>query len=590
MVNLATVAVAIKQARPNYAYGQLAHIDVGTTQSMLIRVGMPASIPPDAVITSATLTLLQHSAASGSQTVTLRRLANSFNMSRTTWNNAPGPGSGGTQVTKSSPAAGTLWSWDVTATVQAYVAGTIPNYGWSLQGSTVGGVKFRGSKAAAVQPVLVVEYFEPGDPPENLAPDGGAVSVAKPTLTFLVAPDTSAVQVQIATNSTTIDFDSGEIATDVGLVDLAATAFGGLVAGATAKLWRARTRGGTGLTSWSDWASLSRVAKPTVAVTSPGASSDDTSPPIQWSVSGGTQESWQVIVQDAAGKSVANSGRVTSTATTWTPQAVVKTEGATSTITVRVWDTVDRAITPGDPDYAQATSTFTLSASGGVTAPSAMTAANDGFRPAVAVTATAASAPDGWAVIRNGVRIYETSTPSTSFAWTDWSATPNKENAYRVARVVNGAVSSGSQVVAVVPRFSGIWLIDPEDGTAALILGGDAGSFQSPELAVVHQPIAGPPVRRVAFRPPASGSVSGEIANTTRSATQTHAASVAALYDFKSSPADRRLQLMMGDRSIPVNVGDITVSPLPSSGARPHSAVSFSWWQIDDVPWTQGVA
>lgn len=586
MVNLAPIVVAIKQARPTYAYGQLAASEAGTTTALLVRVGMPASIPADAVISSATLQVYQFTPASGSQTVTLRRLSASFNMSATTWNNVPSLTGSSVAVTKSSPAAGTLWSWDVTSDVQAFVSGTLTNFGWRLSGSTSAGVKFRGSKASVGQPILVVEYVEPGEAPEGLSPDGGAVSLAKPVLSFLVAPDTTSVQVQVATDVSTIDYTSSEISTDVGQVDLATTSFAGLTAGATAKLWRARSRGGTGLTAWSEWATLQRTAKPTVAITSPGASSDDTSPPIIWTVAGGTQESWRVIVRDSEGEIVDDSGRKTSTALTWTPKLVADLEGSVVTIEVYVWDNVDRAITSGDPDYTVATSTFTLTTTAGVTPPAAVNAFTDGFSPSVLITATAVSAPDSWILVRDGVRLPDSEqVGGSSYTYVDWSATPNHSHTYRVARVVNKEVSSGGPVAAIAPRLTGIWLVDPVEQVVAFIAGTDAGSWSSPELAAVYQPIAGPPIRRVAYRPPATGQVTGEIVTPSRSSAYSHDATVAALYNFKSSPADRVLRLIMGDRAIPVNVGDITISPLPTTGEQLHSAVSFTWWQVGQSPW-----
>jgi hypothetical protein len=115
----------------------------------------------------------------------------------------------------------------------------------------------------------------------------------------------------------------------------------------------------------------------------------------------------------------------------------------------------------------------------------------------------------------------------------------------------------------------------------AVLWGDDAGSFDATELAVVHQPIAGPPVRRVAYRPPLAGSVAGELVDV---GTYTADAQIAALYDFKAN--DRDLRLVLGDRNLVVRVGDLTVSPLPDSDLDRHSAVTFTWWQQDTPPWS----
>lgn len=586
MVSLAPLAISVQSVRPTYPYGQLAAMPVSTTAAMFTRVGLPAAIAEDAVIATATLVLTQREAVSGSTTVNLRRAAAGFTVARTTWNNQPALTGSTVGVTKSSPAAGTLWSFDVTADVQAFAAGTASNFGWRLIATVAAaaGLRFRGPTAQTGQPLLVIDYLEPGEAPEDLSPNGAVVSIAKPTLSFLVAPDTTAVKVQVDSDTIgTADFDSGEIASTAGQVDLATTAYAGLANGATT-YWRAQSRGGTGLTAWSAWASFTRTAKATVSITSPATTSDDGSPPILWSVSGGTQESWRVIVRDSVGALVADSGRIGGTATTWVPtKPILKTEGRSVTIEVRVWDSVDRAITPGDPDYSTASRTVVLSTSGGVTNPATVSAVNDGISPSVEITATAASAPDGWAIIRDGERIYYDATqPVSTFTFVDWTATPNHQHIYRAARIVNNAVSAGGPTAVITPRVTGLWLVDATLGQAAVLYGLDEGSWSAAELAIIHQPIAGPPIRRVAYRPPLSGSISGELVDTNA---QDADDSISNLYDFKSSSADRELRFIAGDRNIPVNVGDITVSPAPLSGEDRWSRASFSWMQIDEVPW-----
>lgn len=581
MVTLAPVAISAQSAKPTYAYGQLANIPLSTTASMLVRVGLPAAVSETAVISSATLVFTQSVASTGTTTVTLRRNTSAFNVSRTTWDTRPAVTGTTVTVSKASPAVGTLWSFDVTSDVQAFASGTAVNYGWRLAG-TAGSTKFKGSGAATGMPTLVIEYVEPGEAPEDLHPNG-IVSIEKPVLSFLVAPDTTAVQVQVATDVVTVDFDSGEIATDVGQVDLATTAFGGLTAGATAKLWRARSRGATGLTAWSEWASVQRIAKPTVTITSPTGTADDTSPPILWSVSGGTQESWRVVVTNSAGVTKADSGRVTSADTTWTaPNDLITLEGGAGGITVYIWDNVDREVTTGDPDYATDVETYTLSTTSGVTAAASTTASNDGTFPGVEIEATAAVAPDGWSIIRDGEVIHTDMTPGLGFVYNDLTASPNHEHVYRAARVVGGVRSHGGPTATITPRCKGVWLIDPETGDAVVIWGTDSGSWSAEERAVIHVPLAGPPIRRVAYRGPMAGSFSGELVDV---GDYTADASIETLYDFKSSEATRLLHLVIGDRSIPVNVGDIVVTPTPLSGTERLSRVSFTWWQVDDIPW-----
>jgi hypothetical protein len=327
------------------------------------------------------------------------------------------------------------------------------------------------------------------------------------------------------------------------------------------------------------------VAKGTVTITSPTATSDDTTPPIVWSFAGGTQTAWQVIITNSAGKVLADSGRMVGPETTWTPPKAVTTEGSSATVEVRIWDNVDRVATPLDPTYSSATLTFTAAGTASVGPALTVTAVPDGTRPLVTITATRGSAPDSWTVIRDGVRIATGLSPASAnlAAYQDWTADPNKPHVYRAAPYTNGTgTASGGPTATVTPSCLGIWLIDPANPTSrAVIWGDDAGSWDSSELAVIHQPIAGPPIRRVAYRPPASGGVSGELVDV---GALTADAQIAVLYDFKGD--DRDLQLVLGDRNLLVRIGDLAIQPVPDSDRDRHSLVSFSWWEQGTPPWS----
>jgi hypothetical protein len=160
---------------------------------------------------------------------------------------------------------------------------------------------------------------------------------------------------------------------------------------------------------------------------------------------------------------------------------------------------------------------------------------------------------------------------------------PTWPHTYRAAPYTNGTgTASGGPTSALTPTCRGIWLIDPATPTIrAVIWGTDEGSWDASELAVIHQPIAGPPVRRVAYRPPLSGAVSGDLVD---AGGLTADAQITALYDFKSN--DRDLRLVLGDRNLLVRIGDLLVAPTPDSDLDRHSSVSFSWWQQGATPWS----
>lgn len=576
--------VSIRTPKATYPYGVTEFVPLRSAVSAaLVQIGMPRDIPTNAVVVSAQLVFVQYGAQSGSVSWTIRRNLAKWAVSKATWTNSPSVGGTTITVTKSSSAAGTLWVWDVTADVQGFVDGTLTNNGWRLASTTATGYHVRGTTTAAGKPYLVIEYLIPGQAPTDLSPDGGqAVSVAKPTLLFTVSPDTSSIQVQIDTamDGVTPDFDSGTVAAVAGELSLASTAYAGLSVAATT-YWRARSTTPLGVTAWSDWAEFTRVAKPTATITSPGTTTDDSTPPITWTASG--QVSWQVIVRNAAGAVVANSGRTVGSETSWTPPAAVVTEGASATAELRIWDAVDRIGTPGDPVYAVDTQTFTLSSTPGVAGPTTSSATVLTQPPGVLLQATRTSVPDGWAVIRDGVRIYRSDVASGSFSWTDWGASPNHSHVYRIAPIVNGEVSSNGTLAAVTPRVTGVWLIDPETGDAAVLWGQDAGTWEAPEQTAIHRPVAGPPVRRVAYRGPYEGEISGDLMDVgTLLADDT----IAQLYAFKSNPANHVYRFVIGDLNLPVTVGDILPFPTPDSSKKERlSRGSFSWVQVGEIAW-----
>jgi hypothetical protein len=586
---LTPTAISIRSAKPAYVYGASVNPPLLTgAASALVRVGMPSDIPANALVTSAILTLTQAADYSLSTTISATKMAGNWSVSKATWTKAGSIGTTGSaiSVTQAAGNAGRLWSFDVTADVQAWVARSSSNYGWRINTtSAAAGRTIRGSVAATGKPQLVITYLTPTDAPVGLIPTGNqAVSLAKPWLNFQAPPDTTAINVQIdADMLSPYDFDSGDVSATAGSLDTSTTAWAGLTAGGASLYWRARTKSSLGYSAYSAWAQMRRVAKPTVTITSPGATSDDVTPPIVWTSTG--QVSWQVIIRNSAGKVLADSGHIVGTDLTWTPPKAVTVEGSSATVEVRVWDAVDRVATPNDPVYASATQTFTAAGTASVTPALTVQAVSDGLTPAVTITATRAAAPDSWTVIRDGVRIASGLSPASAnlAPYADWTADPNKPHVYRAAPYTNGTgTASGGPTATVTPSCLGIWLIDPANPTSrAVIWGDDAGSWDATELAVIHQPIAGPPIRRVAYRPPASGGVSGELVDV---GALTADAQIAVLYDFKGD--DRDLQLVLGDRNLLVRIGDLAIQPVPDSDRDRHSLVSFSWWEQGTPPWS----
>jgi len=129
-----------------------------------------AAIPADAVISSAVFRLHVNASANPLD-IELGRVEGAWEEGTLTWNNKPAITWGGAPFTQNAPAVGDV-DWTITAQVQAWLAGTQPNYGVALRGVTsgTGGVR-ADTREGASAPRLLVTYTIPAD--EGPRPDLG---------------------------------------------------------------------------------------------------------------------------------------------------------------------------------------------------------------------------------------------------------------------------------------------------------------------------------------------------------------------------------------------------------------------------------
>jgi len=214
-LEIAVTTFSVQSAKPGQRYGQLATLPVLNNASEVFLRAPLTKIPAGATVSSAVLRFYGLTAESGSRTLHVQPTSSQVD-SNIKWTGRPGSTGTQSDLTKSSPRIGTAWDFAVTTAVQQVVSGQRVDFGWRLRGdaATANLLRLAGSSAAKRKPVLLVTYSVVPPAPENLHPSGGAVSVAKPSLTFDAHNAILALQVQVdpAQNATTPAFDSGTVA------------------------------------------------------------------------------------------------------------------------------------------------------------------------------------------------------------------------------------------------------------------------------------------------------------------------------------------------------------------------------------------
>lgn len=577
--------ISVQSAKPSTSFGTMDYPPIKmSTKEILTRAALP-TIPKGSVITSAIFRVCQKNAWSGSNALALRRNETYFRATDN-WNQKPNVVSTPTDtVSASDTAAGHWWELDVTADVTAWYQKTVKyNWGWTLRTNSSTERILRGRKSPFNQPHLVITYEPPAKVPTGLSPQGGAVSIAKPVLTFNTSNNTTAIQVQIdpAADGVSPDFDSGEVASTGGELDLAGTAYAGLADGATT-YWRARAKSVAGWSAWSAWVTFDREDIDPVTLTAPGATPADSTPPFAWTF-GGTQTAWQADIL-YAGKVIRSSGFRSGADNDWTATPLTGTYfGLLLTARVRVWDDVTRIATPGVPAYSEDTTTFTPAFTASVDPMDTLVATQSGVGPGIALSGTrAAGIPDEVAVFHDGELVArlqgaDVFTSGTAFAFTDWWARMGRSTVISVVAIVDGEFADDSPEVTLTPHAKGLWLVDPATGTALVLWGGEQGSTEAPDLAAEHRTVDGTIVRRRLSNTPRAGSHSGAILDVLGEDAED---TLTAFATFRGLDASTVYRLVRGRENLPVLAGNFLATPSPTENAADEvrSIGQFDWWE-----------
>lgn len=577
--------VSVQAIKPSTSFGTMGYPPIKvSSKEILTRIALP-TIPKGSIITSAKLYVTQNEAWTGSNTIAIRRNLTSW-PATVTWNKRPSVVATATDsVAKTNSAAFTLWEFDVTDDVQGWYARTIKyNWGWTLRTNSSTSHRVRGRKATTRHPYVIISYEPPAKVPSHLSPQGGAVSVSKPVLTFDTSDNTESIQVQIdaAADGASPDFDSGEVASTGGYLALTGTAYAGLADGSTT-YWRARAKSAAGWSAWSSWVDFSREDLDAVTLTAPTATPADSTPPFAWTF-GGTQTSWQADILLGT-KVIRSSGRQSGTDNDWTAEPLDGAYfGKLLTARVRVFDDVTRIATPGVHTYSEDTVDYTATFTGTVDPMDTLVATQPvPASPGILLSGTrAAGIPDEVAVFHDDELVArldgaDVFTTSTDFEFTDWWGRMGREVVITVVAIVDGEFADGSPTDTIRPRCAGLWLVEPISGTAIVLWGTDQGSTEATDLAAESVTIDGKVVRRRLANTPRVGAQTGDIVDAKDLPADD---TMAAFVEFAGNDASVVYRLIRGQENLAVLGGNFLTVPtaLENLNDEVFSTGSFSWW------------
>lgn len=574
MTNSPLSGVTIKTPTATRAYGSPAKAPVKSGTSAWLLRPLLGDVPVGASVTSADLVLTQVAAVAGSVQVSVQPISAAFT-SRTTWQTAPAVTGAAVTLTKTSPAAGTEWRFALSTSLQSQVAAGLV-LGWKVTTTSTTEVRFYSPSASVKKPRLEWTYSTTPATPTDLSP-AGVVSLSKPTATFTPPAGMTAFKVETSTNASTVDWDSGWVASTAASLDLSAGSFPG---GSHDFRVTARTAGGD--SAASAWAHFTVTSRGTTTFSSPAASVTDGSPPLDATFSVGVT-AFRAELRDALGNTLASSGLLPPPLQ-WVPDAGLIAAGD-GEMHVWVTDSLGRVASPGDPVETHSVQAFTFTPSGAGAGITGLVVEQRRHVPWVRLRGTrAAGTPDRVRVWRDGSILADLTGPECFdgiyFDWQDFTAPMGTTLHYRVDVQASGTWSALSDVVSIKPDCLGIWFGNPESGASVVLF--DAGVERTGgEVDVVHQPLRdrAPAVRRRLARLLRSGKVSGTVVDTI--VDHPAAESVEGLRQMVDDDAGSLWRLVVGGLNLPVIVraDDGTGWPLEFGPSEIINAASVSWWE-----------
>lgn len=547
--------------------------------------------------------------------ITVQAVSSKFSMSRVDWTNQPGV-TGSTVTIACVPSADNqAFEMDVTSLLQAVSDGA-SWFGLRIISSTDEYKWIHSSDSIDdYRPELDVEWSDAPEIPTELAPDGSrAISLQYPVFRcdFTdISGNTQmqAIKVQAAAAGYTLNADgsfvtpeldtgsysASEPELDSSLFSGAPWNWSGLASAAT-RYWIVNVQDGAGL--WSGWSSpavVTRQAHGTLTITNPAASPsnyvEEPTPPINWTFTGQTQRAYEVSIFNADDLALGvlwTTGKITDSSTTsvTVPKGIIKKDGTNYRVRIRIWDTIDREKTPGDTIYVEATRDFTRHYATGITPVSNLTGTPDNVYGVMQLDFQRTSAPDSFAVLRDGEVVDADIVPSevfvsgTSYRIYDRSADPRKSHTWKILCIVNGQTDDNGPSVTDTVRTK-TTLIQMADGTRTVFLFNYSYDAQRRGETEAHYVVGNaPPVLVTQSIRGVEGQVGGIVADTDVSGLS--ADTQAADLDWYEDHIGTQFLLKWINRCIKVVARDVAYNPiLNDAGQIVEYAATLEFFEDD---------
>jgi hypothetical protein len=571
------------------------------TRYAYLYFGVPSGMFGSTIL-SAKLRLFSGAGWTGSVTLSVKRLATKFTASKVTWNNFPTTAGTAIALTKVSAADGTLWEFDVSTLMQS-VANGAAWYGFQIFATNATAKWLYSSNADdKYRPQLEIVWSNAPYAPTVMSPNLTYVGLNKPTLQWDFNDPGGDVTMQafdlrifstlaLANANGAGDLLNTTIASSTPECDTSTTAYAGVANNGT-HYWRVRVQDGSGLYSqWSVVAQYTRSDKGTLTITNPAAPASnfvtDDTPPFSWTFTGQTQRAYQVLLSTptAPHTYLWDSGVVTSALTAVTPPAgKITTVGNTYRLTLRIYDTLTRRTTPGDPQYQEQVRDFTYNQSATVATVTGFSVAIDAYRPKTHIAFSRSTAPDFFVIYRDG-KVLTTVQPSqvfvsgTAYEFIDYTAKARTSHTWSVAAKVNGVTSTSNPSGSATPVLV-TTVLSSLDGTNELFLFNPDVEGAMAEISEAHYVLGNaPPVLITQSLRGYEGTVGGVLLDQ-QVPGLTIAAQLASIDYFRQNPG-QVLKLSWIEKTIQVVCYNLTETSIPYPSGTVDHAFSCSFFQVD---------